>query len=98
MIDIRCTHCDRFLKIEPVATMISKVVCPDRKCKQTNNIKIIFPDASEEQVRFKFDADESANLTPSEARLIEENKLLQGKLKNNEDYIAQLEGIVDGQG
>jgi len=56
MIEIRCKgqDCDRFLKVEPVGTFIGKVTCPDRKCKHVNQIKIVTPDSSPQDLRYKF--------------------------------------------
>lgn len=56
MIEIRCTgeNCDRFLKVEPSGTFIGKVTCPDRKCKHVNKIKIVTPESSEQDLRYRF--------------------------------------------
>lgn len=51
---LRCQHCDRFLKVEPKSTTICTVTCSDRKCKKENNIKVVFSDATDEQLRYKF--------------------------------------------
>jgi len=61
MIKLRCKGmvedkiCDRFLKVEPTGTFIGKVTCGDRRCKHVNQIKIVTPDSSEKELRYKFE-------------------------------------------
>lgn len=54
MVDIRCKSCNRYLKINPVATTICTVTCEDRRCKAVNNIKVVFYDATPEQRSYTF--------------------------------------------
>jgi hypothetical protein len=60
MIDLRCKGkvdgklCDRFLKITPKGTFIAEVTCPDRLCKHINQIKIVTPESSDKELRYKF--------------------------------------------
>ncbi len=58
---LRCTSCDRYLKINPKSTTICVVTCSDRKCKKDNNIKVIFSDASEQQIKYKFKEETNGN-------------------------------------
>lgn len=51
---MRCSHCDRFLNVEIVATSIIRVRCNDRRCKKWNDIKAIKGDATESQLKYKF--------------------------------------------
>lgn len=95
---LRCRDCDRFLRIEPLDTTITKVTCNDRKCKQVNNVKVIFPGASEHQTKYKFPENESAKAVETIDKTKEDKKILEAKLKDAETYIANLESIVDGQG
>ena len=37
----RCSNCSRFLKIKASASSEVIVVCPDRKCKAENSIKVV---------------------------------------------------------
>lgn len=98
-LNLRCGECDRFLKIEPVSTTITKVTCSDRKCKHSNNVKVVFDDASEAQMRYKFDNSGKTAKTVDETDVLkDEIKLLKTKLESAEEYAGQLEGIVDGQG
>jgi len=52
---LRCKDCDRFLKVKPKGTFIAEVICPDRKCKKVNQIKVVTTESSEEEIRFKFE-------------------------------------------
>lgn len=56
-VKLRCTDCDRFLKIEPLNTTITKVTCTDRKCKKVNNIKVVYANATDEQIRYTFEVE-----------------------------------------
>lgn len=100
-LDLRCQNCDRYLNIKAIHSMIAKVRCSNSKCKHLNNIKVVTKDASKSQINFKFDTKDSAKATTPEQvveRTDAEIKNLKAKLENSEAYIAQLEGIVDGQG
>lgn len=55
MIEIRCYKCDRFIPLEVIDTIITKVRCTDRKCKEMNGIKIVTGIATNEQLRYKVD-------------------------------------------
>lgn len=60
MIELRCKGiiegkaCDRFLKVTPKGTFIAEVTCNDRKCKHVNQIKIVTPESSDKELRYKF--------------------------------------------
>lgn len=47
--------CGRFLPLDIKGTTITRIRCSDRKCKAWNNIKVIFPDATDEQINYKFE-------------------------------------------
>lgn len=61
MIELRCKNlvdgnvCDRFIPLEIKGTTITRYRCTDRKCKQWTNIKIVTPQSSQEELRFKFE-------------------------------------------
>jgi len=38
---VRCTGCDRFLKMKAKASSNVVVTCSDRKCKKENSIKVV---------------------------------------------------------
>lgn len=50
---LRCS-CGRFLKIEAKGTMIAEITCPDRKCKKTNQVKIVNSQSSTSDIKYKF--------------------------------------------
>lgn len=52
---LRCKFCDRFLPLQPMQTTITRIRCSDRKCKKWNNIKVVFSDATEVQLRYSFE-------------------------------------------
>lgn len=54
-VEIRCIKCTRFLGIKGVKTIIARVRCPNSKCKALNNVKIITSNATDEQLRYKFE-------------------------------------------
>jgi len=53
-LDIRCKKCDRYLNIKGVHTIIAEVRCPNTKCKELNQVKVVSNKSSEEDMRFKF--------------------------------------------
>jgi len=55
MIELRCKHCDRFLKVTPKGTFIAEVICPDRQCKKVYQVKVVTSDSSEQELRYKFE-------------------------------------------
>jgi phage FluMu protein Com len=97
-LDIRCKACDRFLNIKAVDTIIAQVRCSNSKCKQLNNVKVITNDATDRQITYHFDDGEIAKATTPDDQATKQINNLKAKLEDNESYIAQLEGIVDGQG
>lgn len=100
-LDLRCQQCDRYLNIKAVHSMIAKVRCSNSKCKHLNNIKVVTKDASKSQLNYKFDTKDTAKATTPHQyaeQASAELKDLQTKLESSEAYIAQLEGIIDGQG
>lgn len=40
-VKFRCKNCDRFIPIEAVESSNIRIKCPDRKCKEWNDIKIV---------------------------------------------------------
>lgn len=59
-LDIRCQDCNRFLKVTIANTTICQITCPDRKCKKVNNIKVVFSNSTDEQIRYKFPVSDKA--------------------------------------
>lgn len=60
-LELRCKHCGRFIPLQPVKTTITRYRCTDRKCKKWNNIKVVFSDATEEQLRYTFPKETKQN-------------------------------------
>lgn len=58
-LDIRCNSCDRFLGLKGVETIIAQVRCPNSKCKAMNNVKVVTPDSSDKDIRYKFPKEET---------------------------------------
>jgi hypothetical protein len=96
MIDLRCAYCDRYLKVSPKATTICTVICPDRKCKKENNVKIVFGDASDAQIKYKFTDNQNAKISDQLVSIKQEKEVLQSRLEDMKTYISELEGIIDG--
>lgn len=38
---LRCSSCDRFIKMKAVASSEVVITCTDRKCKKDNKIKVV---------------------------------------------------------
>lgn len=89
-IKVRCEHCDRFIPIEAVESSKFRVRCPDRKCKQWNDIKIVM---ISDMIKAH-----SGIAIPQTKPDTSQQEELNKKLAEAENYIQQLEGIVDGQG
>lgn len=53
-LDIRCKKCDRYLGLKGVQSIISQVRCPNSKCKELNNVKVVTSKSSEADIRYKF--------------------------------------------
>lgn len=100
---VRCNSCDRFLKVKAIASSEVVVTCTDRKCKQDNTIKVVMmsdyfghvpepkKDNSKELIEMKQKLEELDGRT-------KEAKELKEKIAEMENYISQLEGIIDAQG
>ena len=61
MIELRCKAiidgkvCGRYIPLEIKGTTITSYRCTDRKCKQWTNIKVVTPQSSEAELRYKFE-------------------------------------------
>lgn len=40
-INVRCSSCDRFLKVKAIDSSEFVVVCDDRKCKAENVVRVV---------------------------------------------------------
>lgn len=89
-IKARCKHCDRFIPVEAVESSNIRVKCSDRKCKQWNDIKIVM-------ISDMIKAHSGISIPQTKPDTSQQEELNK-KLAEAENYIQQLEGIVDGQG
>lgn len=55
MIELHCSKCDRYLKVQPKGTFIAEIVCPDRLCKHVNKVKVVNYTSSDGDIRYKFE-------------------------------------------
>ena len=70
-LDLRCEKCGRYLKLKLIETVIASVVCSNSKCKHPNNIKVVTPQSSDENIRFKFPkAPEADSITKDKAQVL----------------------------
>lgn len=53
-VEIRCKKCTRFLGLKGIETIIAQVRCPNSKCKEMNNIKVVTSSSSPEELRYRF--------------------------------------------
>lgn len=53
-LDLRCKDCDRYLNLKGIFCFIGVVRCSNVKCKALNNIKVVTPMSSPEELHFSF--------------------------------------------
>lgn len=53
-LDIRCNKCDRYLGLKGIHSIIAEVKCPSSKCKELNKVKVVTPQSSDADIRYKF--------------------------------------------
>lgn len=109
-IDIKCRHCNRFLaNATKSATMELK--CSNSKCKKLDTYNVVFMSdlyRSQSTYHIEHDANDQeqylAKIVELENKLSEldgrtkEAKELKSQIDDLQNYISQLEGIIDGQG
>lgn len=57
--EVHCKHCKRYLFTAKGTVIIEQMPCSNTKCRAKLNIKIVTPDATEEQLHYKFSTPET---------------------------------------
>lgn len=105
-LNVRCQFCERFIPVQADKSMTVRIRCSDRKCKQWNDIKVVFlSDEMRSHHSFTPVADEKAKNEISELKSkletfdnkSKEYEEIKTKLADVEEYAKQLESIIDGQ-
>lgn len=58
-----CKYCGRYIMDIEGTTIVENLICPNSKCKAHLNIKVVTPESSETDVKYKFKTIESPNKT-----------------------------------
>lgn len=58
-----CKYCGRYIMDIEGTTIVENLICPNSKCKAHLNIKVVTPESSEADVKYKFKTIESPNKT-----------------------------------
>lgn len=102
--NIECRHCGRFLGTTGTSVNLS-LKCANSSCKKLDTYKIVFMSEYHSSSHAHTKADnkekEIAEMKEKLAELdgrTKEAKDLKAQIDDMEKYIAQLEGIIDGQG
>lgn len=57
--EVNCKFCGRYLFTATSTTIVEQVPCGNSKCRAKLNIKVVTPESTMEQMRYKFKAKET---------------------------------------
>lgn len=57
--EVKCKHCDRYLFTAKGTVIAEQFPCPNSKCKAKLNLKIVHSGSTQDQVRYRFQSDET---------------------------------------
>jgi phage FluMu protein Com len=105
-LNVRCQFCERFIPVQADKSMTVRIRCSDRKCKQWNDIKVVFLSDERrshhdttplENDKIKKELAELKSKIELADNKSKEYEVLMSKLADAEEYAKQLESIIDGQ-
>lgn len=105
-LNVRCQFCERFIPIQADKSMTVRIRCSDRKCKQWNDIKVVFlsderrshhHQPAHQDSKIKEEINELKSKLEIADMQSKEYEELKAKLADIEEYAKQLESIIDGQ-
>lgn len=56
--EVTCKYCKRYLFTAKGTVIIEQLPCPNSKCRARLNIKIVTPNSSSGELRYKFESQE----------------------------------------
>lgn len=58
-----CKYCGRYIMDIEGTTIVENLICPNSKCKARLNVKVVTPESSEADVKYKFKTQETPSKT-----------------------------------